>query len=374
MAFQRLRNWLRRREAYHHNAATAYLHDESRFRCLLDCERMRSDRSRSKFSLVVFTFADDEEGCKRFRRFAEYLQPRIRATDHAGFFGPQKIAIILWDTGEVGAWKFVDSVTTSTAAPKADRCDVYSYPTHEVPPSDGNPGSGLRTVTGIAELLEEVSRETGTSRPAQPLELLFVQKLPLWKRVLDVVGAAGGLVVLSPLLACVAAAVKLTSRGPILFHQQRDGLGGRPFTIYKFRTMVVDAEARKATLRTQSEQDGPAFKIKHDPRITPIGRFLRKSCLDELPQLWNVLKGDMTLVGPRPLDVKESQHIGGWQRRRLEVTPGLTCIWQVHGKSKVPFTEWMRMDIRYMRARSLLRDLRLVFETLVSVMLHRASH
>ncbi|WP_375154878.1 sugar transferase [Stratiformator vulcanicus] len=210
--------------------------------------------------------------------------------------------------------------------------------------------------------------------PVRPLEELLLNPMPRWKRTLDVVGAAVGIVALSPLLFATALLIKLTSPGPIFFLQKRDGWGGKPFSILKFRTMYRDAEQRKAALRAQSEQDGPAFKMANDPRITPIGRFLRKSCIDELPQLWNVLKGDMTLVGPRPLDSREAAECEVWQRRRRWITPGLTCIWQVHGKSKVPFKEWMRMDIRYIRARSLWNDAALIIRTAFAVILHRGSH
>src|SRR5262249_28347556 len=154
----------------------------------------------------------------------------------------------------------------------------------------------------------------------------------------------------------VAIAIKLTSRGPVLFKQWRTGRGGRPFLIWKFRTMGVDAEARKAELAQLNEQDGPAFKIRNDPRITRLGRILRKTSLHELPQLWNVLRGDMSLVGPRPLPCAEADSCEGWQRRRLEVMPGITCIWQVWGRSSVSFADWVRMDVRYIRSHSLYQD------------------
>lgn len=208
----------------------------------------------------------------------------------------------------------------------------------------------------------------------EPLENLFLHPFPRWKRAVDVVGAGFGLILLSPLLALIACLIKFTSPGPVLFRQLREGYGGELFMINKFRTMRVGADAEKAALRAESEQDGPAFKLADDPRITKLGSFLRKTCLDELPQLWNVLWGDMTLVGPRPLDHRESQKIARWGRRRLNVMPGLTCIWQVHGKSKVTFNEWMRMDIRYSQRVSFRQDMMLVFATLKQVMLRQASH
>jgi lipopolysaccharide/colanic/teichoic acid biosynthesis glycosyltransferase len=145
--------------------------------------------------------------------------------------------------------------------------------------------------------------------------------------------------------------------------------------MYKLRTMYADAESRKAQLRPLSEQDGPAFKMKNDPRVTWVGKYLRKTCIDELPQLWNVLRGDMTLVGPRPLPCDEADACAEWQKRRLDVTPGLTCIWQAtSGKERVPFAEWMRMDMRYIKERSLLKDLKLLAKTFWAVIRHRASH
>jgi lipopolysaccharide/colanic/teichoic acid biosynthesis glycosyltransferase len=143
--------------------------------------------------------------------------------------------------------------------------------------------------------------------------------------------------------------------------------------MYKFRTMCVDAEASKAELRQFSEQDGPAFKLTNDPRVTPLGHFLRKTCIDELPQLWNVLRGEMSLVGPRPLPVDESRKCQPWQRRRLAVKPGLTCIWQVEGGISVSFDQWMRMDLRYAAARTPASDAKLLWKTFTKVLLRRAS-
>jgi lipopolysaccharide/colanic/teichoic acid biosynthesis glycosyltransferase len=193
----------------------------------------------------------------------------------------------------------------------------------------------------------------------------------MWKRLIDMTVGSLGLLLALPIMAAVALAIKASGSGPILFKQRRSGLGGKPFTIYKFRTMVVDAESKKAQLRHQSEQDGPAFKIKHDPRITRVGRILRESSLDELPQLFNVLKGDMSLVGPRPLPVEESNLCATWHRRRLDVTPGLTCIWQIQGRSSVSFAEWIRMDRRYIRALSIWQDIKLILLTVPSVLARR---
>ena len=191
--------------------------------------------------------------------------------------------------------------------------------------------------------------------------------------MIDIAGAGIGLMMLAPLMAVISLGIKLTSKGPIIFKQRRAGLGGQPFYIYKYRTMIVDAEAQKAALRKFSEQDGPAFKLTNDPRITRIGKLLRETSLDELPQLWNVLKGDMSLVGPRPLPMDESAACDRWQRRRLDVTPGLTCIWQVKGRSRVTFAEWMRMDVNYIRRRTLLHDVKILAETIPAVLLRRGA-
>jgi lipopolysaccharide/colanic/teichoic acid biosynthesis glycosyltransferase len=151
-------------------------------------------------------------------------------------------------------------------------------------------------------------------------------------------------------------------------------LGGKPFIMYKFRTMVMTAERQQEQLMALNEQQGPVFKIRNDPRITRLGRLLRTTSIDELPQLWNVLKGEMSLVGPRPPLEKEVRQYQRWQRQRLDVTPGLTCIWQVQGRSTIAFTEWMRMDLRYVRSRSILRDIGLLLRTVPAVLFRRGAN
>ena len=188
------------------------------------------------------------------------------------------------------------------------------------------------------------------------------------KRLFDIVASAAALVVLSPLLLTVAALIKLTSKGPVFFKQERVGLHGRPFHMLKFRTMVVNADAMKEQLAALNEQQGPVFKIRNDPRVTPIGRLLRKHSIDELPQLLNVLRGEMSVVGPRPPVPKEVVQYEAWQRRRLSVRPGLTCIWQVSGRNEISFDDWMYLDMRYIDHWSFAEDLGLILKTVPVVL------
>ena len=183
------------------------------------------------------------------------------------------------------------------------------------------------------------------------------------KRSLDFIGSLIGLVVLSPIILIVAILIKLESEGPIIFSQKRIGLNRKEFQMYKFRSMVQNAEELKEKLRKQNEMSGPMFKMKNDPRITKVGKFIRKTSIDELPQLINVLKGDMSLVGPRPSLPKEVDEFENWMLRRLDVKPGLTCYWQVSGRNNIDFEDWMKLDIKYVEERSFLLDIKLIFKT-----------
>jgi exopolysaccharide biosynthesis polyprenyl glycosylphosphotransferase len=193
------------------------------------------------------------------------------------------------------------------------------------------------------------------------------------KRLFDIISSAAALVMLSPLLLTVALIIKLTSRGPIFFKQKRVGLHGKPFNMLKFRSMVINAEELKAKLEALNEQTGPVFKMKNDPRITSIGRFIRKYSIDELPQLLNVLRGEMSVVGPRPPLPKEVAKYAAWQRRRLSVRPGLTCIWQVSGRNQISFEEWMYLDMQYIDNWTLLTDLSLILKTVPVVVTGRGA-
>ena len=236
---------------------------------------------------------------------------------------------------------------------------------------------------GVPFALPAYSFRLERAMPAQPAAvsdgfLHFVPHAPRpyqrsVKRLFDIFASAMTLLVLSPMFVAVAILIKLTSRGPIFFRQARVGLHGRPFNMFKFRTMVVNAELLKHQLLAKNEQTGPVFKMKDDPRVTSIGRLLRKHSIDELPQLINVLRGDMSIVGPRPPLPKEVALYEGWQRRRLSVRPGLTCIWQVSGRNQISFQEWMFLDMRYIDHWSLSEDISLILQTFPVVLSGRGA-
>lgn len=185
------------------------------------------------------------------------------------------------------------------------------------------------------------------------------------KRLLDIGLSFVALLLLAPVFIIIAYLIKREDKmGPTIFRQVRVGLDGEPFAMYKFRSMVTNAEALKETLRAQNETTGPVFKMKQDPRITKVGRIIRKTSLDELPQLLNVLKGEMSLVGPRPPLPDEVAQYSSYERQRLHVKPGLTCYWQVSGRSQIGFEEWVELDLKYIRERTFFIDIKLIVKTI----------
>jgi lipopolysaccharide/colanic/teichoic acid biosynthesis glycosyltransferase len=334
-----------------------------KFRKTLARARARAERLDDGFCLLTLGVNDWRSGRPTLLHLARVVRRRLRITDEAGWLDERRIGVILPGTPVWGAWTVADDLCRSLPADVAlPECEVYSYPADWI-------GSDEDRAAQPA-----IRRGTVVRRqPAAPIDAFFIQPLPLWKRAMDALLASAALVLFAPLIAVVAAAIKISSPGPALFRQQRLGLGGRPFTMYKFRSMVVDAERQQAKLMAMNEQQGPVFKIRNDPRITPLGRLLRKTSIDELPQLWNVLKGEMSFVGPRPPLAKEVRQYELWQRRRLDVTPGLTCTWQVSGRCRIAFTDWIRMDIRYICARSPGKDVGLLLRTLPAVILRTGA-
>jgi exopolysaccharide biosynthesis polyprenyl glycosylphosphotransferase len=222
-----------------------------------------------------------------------------------------------------------------------------------------------RAQVGLEEL-DGMPLLTFSTTPSNQLQLLF-------KRSVDVAVALAVLLLALPVIGVIALAIKITSGGTVLFRQTRCGLNGRSFTLYKFRTMIEGAEERRRELLHLNEMDGPVFKVRSDPRVTVFGRFLRKFSLDELPQLWNVLRGDMSLVGPRPPIPEEVAQYQRWQRRRLSMKPGLTCLWQISGRNELDFDRWIELDLEYIDSWTPMLDLKILLKTIPVVLSGRGA-
>jgi lipopolysaccharide/colanic/teichoic acid biosynthesis glycosyltransferase len=338
------------------------------FRRLLERERLRSDRNGETFSLITMTPPHRRYTDSLLPELIRALHSRLRATDDVGYLERGQLGVLLPATPSTGAWTVVDDVIELLVNDvDSPICEVYTYPSFDAFSGDE------QEIEDRPDSQELEGSVGGDSRSSGRMESLFAISPPAWKRAADILGAAFGLVLMFPVLVLISAIVKLTSPGPVLFRQLRRGQGGQAFFVYKFRSMVDGAEVMQRGLLKQNEQDGPAFKIKTDPRITPFGKFLRCTGLDEFPQLWNVLKGDMSLVGPRPLPCHESDASASWQQRRLDMRPGLTCIWQSRGHEHVSFDDWMRMDMQYMTEQRPSLDLHLIAKTALMVLRGKAS-
>lgn len=368
-------------------------------------ERARSDRSGNAFSMVVFRVEDGH--LDELAPLVSYARDRMRIYDSVGVLDSSRVGFVLPETAPAGAWVFaedcLDQLHDAQAAQEDSKpakkhskvsCEVFGYPLDwqkNTPEGDSDldrPAPPIGTSARAAGAVSTQAmhamhvdpsasreRQGEDAKPVGDFSSAFLEPLPWTKRVVDVAVSGTALLLLSPVYLTAAALVKLTSPGPIIFRQQRAGRGGVPFTFYKFRSMYVDAEARRKALETDNDhKEGPIFKMRDDPRITPVGRILRRLSIDELPQLYNVLIGDMTLIGPRPPTLNEVAEYEPWQRKRLDITGGLTCIWQVSGRSEVGFEEWVRMDIEYQRKRSLLFDIRLILKTFGAVLSGRGAY
>ena len=333
------------------------------FRRIVERERACADRYEHWFSLVVFEFVSGSKDSAAVHHVLDIAQERLRATDLVGWLDDVTLGILLPFTRGEDALKVANSLVEKIAAEvKPPEVEIFEYPSDESRRSQRDGPAGSRIDSSHAPTGLGVD-----TRAPNALSFLTVQPLPLWKRSMDFFGALTGIIFLAPLMVLVGLTVMVTSPGPILFAQARTGLNRRRFKMYKFRTMHVGAHETQPSFHHLNEMDGPLFKTEYDPRLTNVGRFLRKTSLDELPQFFNVLKGDMTLVGPRALTPLPSQY-EQWQLRRFTVTPGIACWWQAERRAETNFVEWMRTDLRYIDdGISPLKDLRLMLSTFVSV-------
>ena len=364
-----------------------------RFASLLERECSLADRGSRRFCLLVLERRSGAGDPTRTRSIlgllAQQLGRRLRSTDLVGRPHADRVEVLLADTEPSGAQVVAARVQQAERGLGLELVrTIYVYPFVEEPPTNRELAG---SVAGTRAEGRSLARRARPAPAAQPSKAFLAAEpacaawplLDLWprlgarpapaKRALDLALSSLALVVLAPLFACVALAIKLESPGPVIFRQLRAGRGARPFVFYKFRSMSADAEQRRAGLAGSNEQSGPIFKIRSDPRLTRLGGFLRRWSIDELPQLWNVLKGDLSLVGPRSPTFDEVAQYERWQRRRLSVTGGLTCLWQVSGRSRIGFVEWMRLDLRYVARRSLALDVGLLFRTLPAVLSGRGA-
>jgi len=398
-----------------------------------ETERSNRRNESREFALIMFDFSDRQSDDQKMNHLAQDLTRRLRISDTIGWFN-LRLAVLLPETSQYGAvavandlakicsqhginvetavsiYPWDDSLTkiaeelreevkflesrddddTGFGNGGGSLRDDHPHPTNAPHISSPRSRNALEDLDDESDgtLVSSAGLESGATAIAVAPSVAKVkpsafgtghsivfrsEKTPVWKRTIDIVGSGVGILVLSPFFIGAAIAIKLSTPGPVFFCQMREGKDGKPFGILKFRTMVIDAEDKQEELREQSEQDGPAFKLKNDPRVTKVGRYLRKSCIDELPQLFNVLVGHMSLVGPRPLPVGESEQCNAWQRQRLSVLPGCTCIWQARGGRDIKFSQWMRMDLEYIHKRSFLYDMRLILETVYIAVLHKGS-
>lgn len=357
------------------------------FRGRLETDRLRADRMGIALTLVTVRWELGDDPAESTARAFDAVEKHLRTTDELGRLSDHEIAVVLWDTDEAGANVFVDRLLKNAPTDLPLEATLFVYPSRiATPRSQGtskpaksddapkdNEPPGSETSGNGSPTNDATAESPSPDVPVEQLEPAMATAMSPLRRAVDLVGATIGLVLASPILAFAAIAIKIADGGPILFIQERAGLGGRPFRIFKLRTMCVNADEKKKELLAESEQDGAAFKLTNDPRVFRVGQILRKTSIDELPQLLNVIRGDMSLVGPRPLPVAEAERVAGWQRRRLDVMPGLTCIWQVEGRSRVSFVEWMRMDMKYIQRRSLFEDVYLMFATIPAVLLRRGA-
>lgn len=319
---------------------------------ILKQERLRSDRNNHKFSLITFDVGSYKSDIYSIGPLVKYITSRMRFSDKIGWFDKRRLAIFLPDTPLHGARKLAQTICRNIASIlPVPVCAVLMYPS-------------------LVWNDEEINSKQLDYGEYKFNGISAKCIMPFWKRAMDIAGSFLGLVILSPLIASVAVMINIVSQGPVFFRQKRVGLSGKPFTILKFRTMEVNNDVTvhrrhlQECINGNNDAEKPMAKLDiMDSRIIPMGNFLRESCIDEIPQLINVLRGEMSLVGPRPCIPYEAEEYLRWQTRRFDITPGMSGLWQVRGKNNTTFKEMIRYDIQYAAQRSFGLDMKILLNT-----------
>lgn len=324
------------------------------FKALVKYERIRADRNGNSFSVAIFTNRESQR--KLLKKEIAEISGFTRAIDCIGWDESGTVSVLLPDTNGQGAAVFARKVIAGMKVSQSHKLSVelYSYPEHWLANSENSDG-----------FPSEDKNKTRSFR--NKVESLFVANVPIWKRFMDISGALTVLLLTLPVCLITAAYIKLISPGPVFFKQTRIGYKGIPFTLYKFRTMKHDNNQSFHGKHAQSfilDGDVPMEKLdSRDSRIIPGGKVLRKACVDELPQLWNIIRGDMSLVGPRPCIPYEVQEYLRWHTHRFDTMPGLSGLWQVSGKNKLTFKQMIRLDIKYCQSLSPFQDFAIMVRT-----------
>ena len=391
--------WLGKATNGSHAKVMSFIQSQESFRASVVRERRRVDRNKHILSLLLFTIDKKSGKGDMTQRLTHVLAERIRSTDEAGWYDNESIGVILPYTCTDGAYKLANEICNAfhpeVLVPKYV---VHTYPSKQ--PLDSGGDSGQFAIVDLPSK-QKAKTPRGTSLPAlhsqnanfvtstsssspltsdvigpcgalsQAIHPFFPQPFPIWKRIIDVLGSLFGLIVLSPILLLVALIIKVGYGGPVIFKQQRVGYSGKIFTMWKFRTMKSGAENSlhqkymSNLIHDAKEEDSikAMAKIDRGLPVTGFGRILRAMSLDEIPQLFNVLIGDMALIGPRPPTVYEAKHYLPWYCERFGIVPGMTGLWQVSGKNKLTFLEMIRLDIKYIRRLSLWSDIVILLKT-----------
>ncbi len=363
------------------------------FAAALERERARADRNGHQIAVALIPAC--AAGGERTSHLLEVLRDRLRVTDEAGWYDETQVGVLMPYTSCRGAWHMLADLSRLMPSEfSLSDCRVYLYPCERPPGGNGQRRPESICSTGCLEPLAQspaappVAAEcpgmsvahasaVGAGPTPEPVCVYPLEDRPgadpsAWQRGLDIVCSGLGLIVLAPVFLLTALLIRLVSSGPVFFKQERIGRGGKPFVLWKFRTMVANADSSVHRRHVAEQIRGgadrrraarPMTKLDHDPRVIPCGGILRGTCIDELPQLINVLRGEMSLVGPRPPIPYEVSEYLRWQKRRLDAVPGLTGLWQVSGKNRLTFDEMVRLDIRYSRRKSFWMNIKIILRT-----------